>query len=72
LLTFSITVYLPIIVGPLDAIYSPITIYSSVTIDSLIVIISDSIKDKQILALYILAESQWITFQYGTDCHIVI
>ena len=63
LLTFSIAVYPPIIVGPPDTIYPPITIYSSVTvcpsvtISSLVVIVSDSVKGKQILASYILAES---------------
>jgi hypothetical protein len=70
--TFSIAVYLPIIVGPLDIIYPLIIIYSSVTIGSLVIIVNDSIKGKQILASYILAESQWITFQYGIDRYIVI
>jgi hypothetical protein len=75
---FSIAVYLLIIVSPLNTIYPPITIYSSViicpfvTIGLLVIIISDSIKGKQILTSHILAESQWITFQYSMDCHIVI
>ena len=32
----------------------------------------NKLQGKQILASYVLAESQWITFQYGMDCHIVI
>jgi hypothetical protein len=39
-------------------------------------VIGDSVvnklEGKQIFASYVLAESQWITFRYGTDCHIVI
>ena len=32
----------------------------------------NKLQDKQILASYILAKSQWITFWYGLDRHIVI
>jgi hypothetical protein len=49
---------------------------SSVTIGSPIMVIGHSVvnklQGKQILALYVLAKSQWITFQYGLDRHIVI
>jgi hypothetical protein len=82
LLTFSIAIYIPIVVSSLDAIYPPITTYPSitvcpsVTISSPIVIISYSVvnkpQDKQILASNILAKFQWITFWLGTDRCIVI
>jgi hypothetical protein len=81
LLTFSIAVYFPIIVSSLDAIYPPINVYSfvmvcpTVAISSLVIIghsMVNKLQGKQILTSYVLVESQWITFQYGTDCHIVI
>jgi hypothetical protein len=32
----------------------------------------NKLQGKQILASYVLAKSQWITFRYGPDCHIVV
>jgi hypothetical protein len=73
LLTFSITVYPPIVIGPLDTIYPSITAHPSVTvcssvtvcpsidISSPVVIVGHLVvnkpQGKQILALYVLAES---------------
>ena len=49
---------------------------SLIVIGSTIIAVSyfvvNKLQGKQILTSYVLAESQWITFQYGTDCHIVI
>jgi len=85
---FLIAICAAIIFYSLDAVYPPITVYTSVTvyasvivcplivISSTIITISyfmvNKLQGKQILALYILAKSQWITFQYSTDYHIVI
>ena len=52
------------------------TVCPSVAIGSLVVVMGYSVvnklQGKQILASYVLAKSQWITFQYGPDRHIVI
>ena len=49
---------------------------SSVAIGSTLVVIGHSVvnklQGKQIFASYVLAKSQWITFWYGPDRHIVI
>jgi hypothetical protein len=57
------TVYFSIIVGTTVVINSPVIIGHSVV---------NKLQGKQIFASHILAEFQWNTFQYGTDCHIVI